>query len=343
MDYLQYFQENMYGYWREGEVVSFTKESDDSAQIQIATSEKQVSFSIQIHLPKEEIRGKYKNGSPFMVCMHPIPAMDYALENGYAVLVMDTRQIASDDIRHNGCFYDLYPYGEESKSQTGVLMAWAWGASKVLDAVMNGMAEEYGLDKNASIVTGVSRWGKATAVCGAFDKRFRLVMPTCSGAGGLALYDVVSTGNTYNFEALGGPKEYTYGDNEPLSCLQSDAERGWFCDAFLQYKTPDDISVGQEMLPILAADKNRCYLIIAACMSEDWVNAPAMWECYKKANAYYEENGMSDRLTVHFHKEGHAVIEEDLRYMIPYFDKMILGIVNDCDIAEMKTTVFARQ
>ena len=86
---------------------------------------------------------------------------------------------------------------EDPATQTGGLMAWAWGASKVLDAVYAGLDIEFGLDAEASMVTGVSRWGKATAVCGAFEKRFRLTIPTCSGAGGLAQYNYRS--------AEGGP------------------------------------------------------------------------------------------------------------------------------------------
>ena len=136
-------------------------------------------------------------------------------------------------------------------------MAWAWGASKVLDAVYAGLDKAYKLDPQASMVTGVSRWGKATAVCAAFDHRFRMSIPTCSGAGGLALYSVISEGKTYDLSKVGGPSEYTYGQNEPLSCLQSDAERGWFNDSFRQYKTPAEIPIDQENLVKLAMDKER--------------------------------------------------------------------------------------
>lgn len=76
-------------------------------------------------------------------------------------MVLEIGKIASDDTRHQGAFYDLYPYGKDESEQTGVLMAWAWGASKVLDAVYAGLNKEYSLNADASMVTGVSRWGKA--------------------------------------------------------------------------------------------------------------------------------------------------------------------------------------
>ena len=78
-------------------------------------------------------------------------------------------------------------------------------------------------------------------------------------------------------------------------------------------------------------------------MGEDWVNAPSMWECYRKADAVFEKAGLGDHLAVHFHKEGHAVIEEDAKLLIGYFDHMYYGKETDIDMRELKTSVFAGQ
>ncbi|MCR5477358.1 MAG: hypothetical protein K6E92_07055 [Lachnospiraceae bacterium] len=350
------YEEEIYGTWREGEDVRFTCLGPDPkgeeapahpfavrggelVRIEVSTRGRSASFVIHAYLPKEEDRISEK-GAPFFICMHPIQPAQYALSRGYALLVMECLQIATDDIRHEGAFYELYPYGADPKEQTGVLMAWAWGASKVLDAVKAGLHRELSLDPDASIVTGVSRWGKATAVCGAFDRRIRMTVPACSGAGGLALFDVFSEGKTFDLRGIGGPEEYTYGKNEPLECLQSDAERGWFCDAFLKYRTPEEIPVEQSRLPVLAMDPERYYFIIAACMGEDWVNAPSMWECYKRADRDYAAAGLSDHLAVHFHKEGHAVLQEDLELLIPYFNRMYLQKEEAVDLKALKTSVY---
>lgn len=374
----QFYEENMYGSWREGEKVTYELLGEDPramkpedgrprnpfeviggqlVKIKLEALGRKAEFIVHAYLPevKRCLGNSTEKGSPFIICMHPISSLDYALEQGYALFFMDSHQIASDDINHNGAFYELYPYGSDSaeragaaedeadKNQTGVLMAWAWGASKVLDAVCAGLDKEFHLDRNASMVTGVSRWGKATAVCGAFDSRFRMTIPACSGAGGLALYNFVSEGKTYDFSSIGGPAEYVYGKNEPLDCLQSDAERGWFNDRFLQYKNPEDIPEEQYQLPILAMAEDRYYFIIAACTGEDWVNAPAMWECYKKADEVYRANGLSDHLAVHFHLVGHAVIQEDMELIVKYFNKMYYGMDALEDMAPLKTTVFAGQ
>lgn len=359
----EFYEKNMYGTWREGEQVTYELLGEDPkvneqaagpwnpfavvggelVRIKAETQGRKAEFIVHAYLPKEEDRRRYPKGSPFIICMHPIQPKDYILSQGYALFFLEGRQIASDDVKHQGAFYELYPYGGEVAEQTGVLMAWAWGASKVLDAVYAGLDKEFSLDADASMVTGVSRCGKATAVCGAFDGRFRMTIPACSGAGGLALYNFVSEGKTYDLRKVGGPAEYTYGKNEPLDCLQSEAERGWFNDAFLQYKTPADIPAEQENLPIMAMSKNRYYFIIAACTGEDWVNAPAMWECYKRANEVYEKEGLGDHLVLNFHKVGHAVLEEDAEAFIKYFNHMYYGMETGVNLDQLKTTVFAGQ
>ena len=375
----KHYEENMYGVWREGEKVTYELLGPDKApeneekppfffevrggelvRVNVEAKGRKASFVFHAFLPKDKAdpvaSPKYPNGSPFIICMHPIFPVEYALSKGYALLVMDTREIASDDINRKGAFYDLYPYTSDPAEQTGVLMAWAWGASKILDAVLGengpqtglchlrgGLAQEFNLDPDAAMVTGVSRWGKATAVCGAFDRRFRMSIPACSGAGGLALYNYFSEGKTYDLSSIGGPKEYTYTKNEPLDCLQSDAERGWFNDRFLAYKDPSQIPIDQENLLIMAMDKDRYTFVIAACMSEDWVNAPSMWECFKKADNAYVAAGLGDHLVAHFHKEGHAVLEEDMALLIEYFDHMHYGIETKTPFESLKTTVFAGQ
>lgn len=317
----EYLENKVYGQWRSGEKVSYLHLEEGKIRIQVSTSEREAHFDVTYVCP-EMAPEKYENKHPFFICMHPIKDATVAVEKGYACFFIDSLQVASDDTKHQGAFYDLYPYMADASSQTGVLMAWGWGASKVLDAVYQGLGEELNLSVEDSLVTGVSRWGKAVAVLGAFDHRFRMVIPACSGAGGLALYGVKSTGKTYDMTMVGGPKEYTYGENEPLSCLQSEAERGWFVDAFLEYKREEDLPYDQDILPKLAANEKGSYFIVAAHMGEDWVNAPSMWECYLKASEYYKEKQLESRLFTNFHKEGHAVIAEDFEKIIAAFEQL---------------------
>lgn len=338
----QLYMNNIYGQWREGETVTYSinkvskrvvipdpnnpfatmfklSTTDEGIDVEIHVSQdgREGTFTVRAYLPSQDIAASYPDGCPFIICMHPVQPKDYALEHGYAMIFMDTSMVAEDNNLRKGCFYDIYPYTEEPGSQTGELMAWGWAAAKVLDAIYGGLGSEFNLNPALSAITGVSRWGKATAVCGAFEKRFRTVIPVCSGAGGLALWNINSEGQTFDMTHCGGPADYTYTKNEPLSCLQSDAEQGWFNDKFLEYKLYSDIPVEQYMLPALAADASRQYFIVAAWTGEDWVNAPAMWACYAEASGIYAGLGLSDHIHAVFHKEGHALLQEDLVHILP--------------------------
>lgn len=342
------YEEQIYGHWRSGEKVTYEVQEKSSrvnppednpfaAMFRLSTTDdgvdvklhieaegRKVSFIVRAYKPAPEAAKRFRDGAPFIVCMHPIQPLAFVREQGYGAVFLDTAMVAEDNCHRRGCFYDLYPYTEEPALQTGELMAWAWAAAKVLDAMEAGLAKDLGFHPEKSIVTGVSRWGKATAVCGAFEKRFRMTVPVCSGAGGLALWKVNSEGTVCDMSFCGGPTEYVYTKNEPLDCLQSDAERGWFVDNFLKFKSYAEIPVEQHELTVLAASKYRQYVIVAAWTGEDWVNAPAMWQCYLQARDAYRELGLEDNISAHFHREGHAVLEEDLEHIFAEFEKPIV-------------------
>lgn len=101
--------------------------------------------------------------------------------SGVAVISLDPYAIGREGTpRSNkqGAFYSLYGSG----SSTGLLLAWAWGVSRVIDVI-----EQSGggiLKADATGVTGCSRFGKGAFVSGAFDQRIALTMPIESGTGG---------------------------------------------------------------------------------------------------------------------------------------------------------------
>lgn len=130
------------------------------------------------------------------------------IDGGYAVLGIPTSDsarfnvtgIASDDGNHTGAFFTLYPYQLDSTgNDRGVLLAWAWGASRGVDALeylaAHDPAYAHLLDLHKLVVTGFSRWGKAALLTGILDDRFMLTAPGGSGSGGAAPYRYDSFGN----------------------------------------------------------------------------------------------------------------------------------------------------
>ncbi|GAA1656670.1 glucuronyl esterase domain-containing protein [Catellatospora bangladeshensis] len=110
-----------------------------------------------------------------------------------------------------GAFYSVYG----NTSSTGLLLAWGWGVSRIIDVV-----EQSGggiLKADAMGVTGCSRYGKGAFVAGAFDQRIALTMPIESGSAGAPIL-------------RGIPGE---SGAQPLSSAYS--EQPWLGDAFSSF------------------------------------------------------------------------------------------------------------
>jgi hypothetical protein len=131
--------------------------------------------------------------------------------SGAAVISYDPFTVGREGTPRNnkqGAFYSVYG----SSSSTGLLLAWAWGVSRIIDVI-----EQSGgsvLRANATGVTGCSRYGKGAFVAGAFDQRIALTMPIESGSGGAPIF-------------RGIPGE---SGSQPLSSAYS--EQPWLGDAF---------------------------------------------------------------------------------------------------------------
>jgi hypothetical protein len=83
----------------------------------------------------------------------------------------------------------------------GVLAAWGWGASRVLDYFETDRA----VDATRVAMYGHSRWGKATLLAAVLDKRFAIAYVSSSGQGGAKLHrrkygeTVDNVANTYYY------------------------------------------------------------------------------------------------------------------------------------------------
>ncbi len=337
----------MYGVWRDGsddEVSYSIKGNSMKITVKRKSTGKTASFNTVISLPGSV---RHEGGAPVILGMHKSISEGTATQNGYAVITYDCDGVfsapgtAADNNQHVGAFYDLYPYGRSWEEQTGDLLAWSWGISKILDALYAGAAKELNINPDSSIVTGVSRYGKATAVCGAFERRIKMCAPSCSGAGGLALYRYKSEGKTYDFSSKGGSSRYTYDSNEPLGSLQASGEQGWFNGRFMEFRSEDQFPVDQHMLASLCCDPNRYLFMICSCQNENWVNAPSQWMAYLGAKHVFDYMDLSDHIAINVHLQGHAVIEEDVKYMVQYFDQMVYGIPSKTDLSVLQTSVFA--
>lgn len=100
---------------------------------------------------------------------------------GVAVINFPNDQIAqqaNQSSRGVGSFYNMFGSGHSA----GAMMAWAWGVSRLIDALEKTPGAR--IDTSRLGVTGCSRNGKGALVAGAFDERIKLTIPQESGSGG---------------------------------------------------------------------------------------------------------------------------------------------------------------
>ena len=333
------YQYYMYGVMPSGEKVSYSIQGQ-SMTIQVEADGKKVSYPVQVSLPDSSKVKVPEGGYPVIFAFGWLSQIPYANEHGYAVITLDTSLIAADNMTRGGIFYELYPYGSIWQKQTGALMAWSWGISKIIDALELGAGQELNINPENTILTGVSRWGKATAVAGAFEKRIKVTAPSCSGAGGMAAFRYKTEGKTYDYSTIGASSSYKMTANEPLSSLQSSGERHWFNDKFLQFKDVNSLPFDQHLLAALTAEEDRYLFITGSYLYEDWTNPPAMWLTYLAAKEVFDFLDYGDHVAIHIHKEGHMVTDQDMVYLLDFCDHHFYGKKVESNLKDLTTSIF---
>ena len=106
---------------------------------------------------------------------------DLIASRGIATIAFKTNEIASagfSGINYEaGNFAKVYP-----DSTAGYMIRWAWGVSRIIDALED--LPQAKLDLSHIAVTGCSYAGKAALYAGAWDERIALTVPQESGGGG---------------------------------------------------------------------------------------------------------------------------------------------------------------
>jgi len=331
-------QNNSYGQWHSGETVAYSI-SGNTLTVRISYNRKGSRFSASVELPEGTPPA---GGWPVILAFGALDGADfgmgskgnprqYALDKGYANISVPTNDVASDNNNHTGAFYTIYPYGTSAESQTGVLMAWAWGASKVLDALEAGAAAEFNINANNIIITGTSRNGKAAAVAGAFEERIKITVPVSSGAGGAAIYRYYSNGQTYDLSgyfSYNGGGSWTIDDNNPQSfnSIKADSGGGWFNGKFRTFASPENLPFDQHFLFALCAGTNRHLFMINGFEWDKWTNPPGFFYAFESAKPVFDLLGLSQNIAVSMHRFRHGIEQEDMVKLIKYANYVFYNI-----------------
>jgi cellulase/cellobiase CelA1 len=170
--------------------------------------------------------------------------------SGAAVITYDPLAVGKEGTprtNKQGAFYSVYG----SSSSTGLLAAWAWGVSRIIDVVEQSGGQV--LKADALGVTGCSRYGKSAFAIGALDQRIALTMPIESGTAGVPIL-------------RGIPGE---SGSQPLS--NAYGEQPWFGDAFSAYTgNPAALPVDTHELVAMVAPRG---LFVMENPHIDWLGA----------------------------------------------------------------------
>ncbi|MDI1464065.1 cellulose binding domain-containing protein [Catellatospora sp. KI3] len=196
------------------------------------------------------------------------------LAAGVAVINYDPLAVGKEGTARGnkqGAFYSVYG----ATSSTGLLAAWAWGVSRIIDVI-----EQSGgtvLKADSLGVTGCSRYGKGAFAIGAFDQRIALTMPIESGSGGVPA-----------FRAIAGES-----GAQPLSSAYS--EQPWLGDAFGPYTgNPAGLPVDQHETVAMIAPRG---LFIMENPRIDWLAARSGSVSALAGAEVYKALGAGDNIT----------------------------------------------
>ncbi|MFC4852014.1 cellulose binding domain-containing protein [Actinophytocola glycyrrhizae] len=219
--------------------------SSSNITVNVSHNGRNASFSASVQLP---------NGSgpfPAVVVLGGFGADTATIRAaGAAVIDYDPLAVGREGTPRNnkqGAFYTLYG----ATSSTGLLAAWSWGVSRIIDVI-----EQSGgnvLRADATGVTGCSRYGKGAFAAGAFDQRIALTMPIESGSAGAPV-----------FRGLQGES-----GAQPLSSAYG--EQPWLGDAFSSFTAnPANLPVDTHEVVGMIAPRG---LFIMENPHVDWLGA----------------------------------------------------------------------
>ncbi|KAK6543207.1 carbohydrate-binding module 1 [Orbilia ellipsospora] len=151
--------------------------SGNTLTINVSNGGPSISFSVTITRPSSGT-APYPGIIAYGGGSIPIPA-------GVALINFNNDDIAAQvnsGSRGQGKFFTIYGSGHSA----GALTAWAWGVSRIIDALE--ITPAAGINPARIGVTGCSRNGKGAIVAGALDDRVALTIPQESGSGGAACW-----------------------------------------------------------------------------------------------------------------------------------------------------------
>ena len=154
--------------------------SNTSITVNVSSGGKSSTFSATVSLPTTG-----KAPYPAVIVYGGMAADTATIQGeGVAIINFDPYSCGKEGTgraNKQGAYYTI----AGSNSTTGLLVAWGWGVSRIIDVIAQ---DGKVLKADAIGVTGCSRFGKGALIAGVFDERVALTLPEESGSAGVPIW-----------------------------------------------------------------------------------------------------------------------------------------------------------
>jgi hypothetical protein len=246
--------------------------------------------------------------------------------NGYGYIAMDTGSVYSDgaDNPHTGAYNELYPYqAGVYEFDSGALMGWAWGISRIVDAIKNDGegANQYNLAWNATAVTGVSRNGKAAAMAAAFDDRIAIAAPSDPGGGGLTGFRNMTEAEMFTYNVPVNANQI-YSLNESVQrAIGNPSESAWFSSKAQDFLPDKSVHSPFDLHAVAALVAPRPFILWTGEAQQSWLGSPSSVLSLQAAKEVYDLIGAGGNIAWVVRDAQHANQDRDLPDLIAIMDK----------------------
>lgn len=205
--------------------------------------------------------------------------------------------------RGTGQFFDF-----NGKVDAGALLAWAWGVSRLIDALE--VTPDAKIDTKHLGITGCSRNGKGALMIGAMDARIALTVPQESGSGGVASWRVSQADDG--------------GRNKVQTMQSAHTEQPWFAEALGQFTSNvDKIPFDHHQLIAMVAPRG---LLGIGNPQYEWLGVNSSDQAMYAARSVYEALGAKEAIGYQESSHAHcSYAQSEVPALEAFIKKYLLG------------------
>lgn len=224
--------------------------------------------------------------------------LDEFLKNGIAIACFNRCELAHDvknEGRAQGQLYKAYP-----DHSFGALAAWAWGYSRVVDA----LEIIGGVNLDCIISVGHSRGGKTALLAGATDTRFAITNPNEACAAGASCYRIHTTAITEDGEQKRSENLYDMWTRFGY----------WIGEGMEKYaEREQDLPFDAHTLKALVAPR---VLFVSEAASDIWSGPVGSWMTTQAAGEAYKFLGKENNLYWYYRRGYHCHHLQDVKMLV---------------------------